>query len=616
MTSEPAVIVNISGYLFANLDNLKHWRARLLEECQLHGLKGTILLSTEGINLFLAGLRGDIDHLLAEVRTIPGLEHFAAKFSESDHQPFNRMLVRIKKEIISFGVDAINPARYTSRHLAAATLKQWLDEGRPVTLLDTRNDYEVKLGTFDNALRVDINHFRQFPDAVARLPEELKKQPIVTFCTGGIRCEKAAPYMELAGFENVFQLDGGILKYFEEVGGAHYHGQCFVFDHRVGLDPGLRETSAALCFQCQAPLEAEDQQDPRYVEGVSCPFCYRSKEEKMEELLARRHAAIAKCVNPLPGGVPYENVRPLFIKKDFDGWELGEVLLRLFPHIAPDEWRQRLLDGRFSQQGGPVVGARHIVRNGERYDQRMTLAAEPDVSGDIRFVYEDNALIVVRKPAPLPMHPSGRFHRNTLQHIINSVIHPAPRPVHRLDANTAGLVLFARTRHVCAAMQRQFLRHTIEKTYLVRVQGWPDWQETCCQVPISSLPAAAGSREVDEENGQACRTDFRVLHRFDDSTTLLEATLHTGRTNQIRVHLCHLGHPVCGDATYSTGRTSAARQTLDVDMQPMQLHAWKLACDHPETSERLVFVDHLPAWAVFTAPASGTGELGTDLNDG
>ena len=189
MTSEPAVIVNISGYLFANLDNLKHWRARLLEECESHCLKGTILLSTEGINLFLAGLRGDIEHLLAEVRTIPGLEQFTAKFSESDHQPFNRMLVRIKKEIISFGVDAINPARYTSRHLAAATLKQWLDEGRPVTLLDTRNEYEVKLGTFDNALPIHINHFRQFMVlGIARNQEEVESSSTRTTAAGCRRC--------------------------------------------------------------------------------------------------------------------------------------------------------------------------------------------------------------------------------------------------------------------------------------------------------------------------------------------------------------------------------------------------------------------------------------------
>lgn len=598
MNASTPVFSNISGYLFAHLDNLKEWRVKLIDECKAHQLKGTILLSTEGINLFLAGQREDIDHLIAVVRSIPGLEKFQAKFSESDHQPFNRMLVRIKKEIISFGVPEVDPAKYTSRHLPAATLKQWLDEGRPVTLLDTRNDYEVKLGTFRNAIPIGVDTFRQFPDAVAKLPEELKKQPIVTFCTGGIRCEKAAPYMELQGFENIFQLDGGILKYFEEVGGDHYDGECFVFDHRVGLDPSLRETSSAICFHCQAPLELEEQQDPRYVEGESCPYCYVSEEEKMQMTLEKRRLALAQVVHPLPGSVPYENIRPLFIKQDFDGWTLFDLLVRLFPHIEENEWCRRLDEGRFTNARGDVVMGTQVVRGGERYEQRMTLAAEPDVNADIRFLYEDSALIVIRKPAPLPMHPCGRFHRNTLQHIINQVIHPAPRPVHRLDANTAGLVLFARTRPICAIMQRQFQKHTMEKTYLVRVQGQPDWQQHRCEASISTQPEVAGSRDIDEEEGQSACTDFEVLHRYDDGTALLQASLHTGRTNQIRVHLWHLGFPVCGDPTYLPEKKIAATQTLDCGDEPMLLHAWRLSCDHPHSGQRLTFEDERPAWAV------------------
>lgn len=597
MSTTHPVIFNISGYLFANLDNLKHWREHLLAACKSHHLKGTILLSTEGINLFLAGAREDIDALIAVVRSIPGLEKFQAKFSESDHQPFNRMLVRIKKEIIAFGVEAVNPANYTSRHLPAATLKQWLDEGRPITLLDTRNDYEVKLGTFRNAVTIQVDTFREFPAAVARLPEDLKKQPIVTFCTGGIRCEKAAPYMEMQGFENIFQLDGGILKYFEEVGGAHYDGECFVFDHRVGLDPSLRETNSTICFHCQAPLEDEEQQDPRYVEGISCPYCFKSDEEKMGEVLAKRHEALRLVVNPMPGSVPCENIRPLFVKQDFDGWTLEALLLKLFPQISAEEWQQRLAAGRFTHQHGQVVDGSQIVRAGERYEQRMSLSAEPEVNGDIRFLYEDTQLIVVKKPAPLPMHPCGRFHRNTLQHIINQVIHPAPRPLHRLDANTAGLVLYARSSPLCAKMQQQFLRGTLEKTYLVRVQGSPTWDEHRCELPLSDEPGIAGSRSVVESDGLPCRTDFRVIHRYDDDSTLLEASLFTGRTNQIRVHLWHLGHPVCGDRTYVPKHQIAATQTLDPDTAPMCLHAWKISCDHPLTGQRLHFTDDRPAWA-------------------
>ena len=265
--------VNISAYKFTPLDDLPVWRERLLQVCRAGDLRGTILLSVEGINLFVAGTRSQIDALLATLRSIPGLADLTPKESFSAEQPFNRMLVKIKKEIIAFGVLGIDPARCPSPKLPARTLKQWLDEGRPITLLDTRNDYEIRLGTFRGAVPARIEHFREFPAAVKNLPEEMKERPIVMFCTGGIRCEKAGPYLEQAGFKNVHQLDGGILKYFEECGGAHYDGECFVFDRRVGVDPALRETNSVLCFNCQMPLLEAEQRDPRYVPDISCPHC-------------------------------------------------------------------------------------------------------------------------------------------------------------------------------------------------------------------------------------------------------------------------------------------------------------------------------------------------------
>ncbi len=265
--------VNISAYKFTPLDDLPVWRERLLEVCRAGDLRGTILLSVEGINLFVAGTRSQIDALLATLRSIPGLADLTPKESFSAEQPFNRMLVKIKKEIIAFGVPGIDPARRPSPKLPARTLKQWLDEGRPITLLDTRNDYEIRLGTFRGAVPAGIENFRDFPAAVKNLPEEMKERPIVMFCTGGIRCEKAGPYLEQAGFKNVHQLDGGILKYFEECGGAHYEGECFVFDQRVGVDPALRETNSVLCSNCQLPLTEAEQRDPRYVPDVSCPHC-------------------------------------------------------------------------------------------------------------------------------------------------------------------------------------------------------------------------------------------------------------------------------------------------------------------------------------------------------
>jgi predicted sulfurtransferase len=273
----PLPILNAAAYKFAELRDLPELREQLKGECIARALKGTILLSPEGINLFIAGERTAVESLVSTIRAIPGLETLEAKLSESDEQPFNRMLVKLKNEIIAFGVEGINPARHTSPRLPVKELKRWLDEGRPVTLLDTRNTYEVKLGTFAGAVTLPIRHFRKFPAAVDALPEELKQVPVVSFCTGGIRCEKAAPYLERAGFREVYQLEGGILKYFEECGGAHWEGECFVFDKRVGVDPALQETGSQLCFACQEPLTAEEVKDPRYQYEVSCPYCYDEK---------------------------------------------------------------------------------------------------------------------------------------------------------------------------------------------------------------------------------------------------------------------------------------------------------------------------------------------------
>ena len=187
--------VNISVYKFTPLDDLPALRERLKAASHAAELRGTVLLSPEGINLFVAGTRANIDTFLAAVRAIPGLADLAPKESLSAGQSFNRMLVKIKKEIIAFGVEGVDPARRPSPKLSARTLKQWLDEGRPVTLLDTRNDYEVKMGTFRGARAAGIAHFREFPAAAQQLPAELKEQPVVMFCTGGIRCEKAGPFL-------------------------------------------------------------------------------------------------------------------------------------------------------------------------------------------------------------------------------------------------------------------------------------------------------------------------------------------------------------------------------------------------------------------------------------
>ena len=454
---------NISAYKFAPLAGLELLRERLLAVCEGGGLKGTILLSMEGINLFVAGARVKIDRLVAELRGVPGLADLAPKFSESAEQPFKRMLVKIKKEIIAFGVEGIDPARQPSPKVAAATLKQWLDEGRPVTLLDTRNEYEVRLGTFRGARSVGIDTFRQFPAAVAQLPAALKEQPVVMFCTGGIRCEKAGPFMERAGFRQIFQLDGGILKYFEECGGAHYDGECFVFDQRVGVDPALCETGTTQCFRCQTPLSAAEQRDPRFQPSRTCPHCFAAAAAESAQNLAARHAALHRLTVPLPAGRPYENRRPLKIPAACDGLPLADALFRIFPDVPRAEWLRLCEGGHVFHELGWPAGAADFVRAGERYVRVISADAEPEVNAEIRILHEDEAIIVVHKPAALPMHPGGRHDRHTLRWFLSELYAPeSPRPAHELDAETSGIVVYARTRHFARLLQPQFARGEVE----------------------------------------------------------------------------------------------------------------------------------------------------------
>ncbi len=596
------MFANISCYKFARLDGLKGLREHLLGFAKARGLKGTILLSTEGINLFIAGPRADVDALVEEIRAIPGLEDLAPKYSDSEHQPFNRMLVRIKKEIIAFGVEGIDPAARTSPKLKAAELKRWLDEGRPVTLLDTRNDYEVRLGTFKDAIPAGIDHFRDFPAAVAKLPEELKEQPVVMFCTGGIRCEKAGPFMEREGYRHIYQLDGGILKYFEEVGGDHYDGECFVFDQRVGVDPALAETDSSQCFHCQTPLTAEEQAHPHFQPPYSCPHCYVPDEQRAAERLAERQVKLQAVANPLPGSVPYDNQRPFNVPGDFDRATLGEALAAAFPHLPQSHWETIVAEGRLVDGKGSPIALDRTVRAGEFFAQLQPATVEPAVNANIRLVHEDEAMVVLSKPAPLPMHPAGRFNRNTLEYLLAQAYHPYRlRPAHRLDANTSGLVVCARTRKHAAHLQPQFARGEVDKVYLARVHGKPSWETTLCKAPIGNAVGPAGNRSVGEGESASreARTLFSIVaYRESDDTTLVEARPITGRTNQIRLHLQSLGHPIVGDPTYGREAiTAETAQTLAPDAAPMCLHCQWLEFTHPTTGERVSFEDHAPEWA-------------------
>ncbi len=270
--------LNLSGYLFVDLpvNDLVAIRSELLATCRQLGVRGTILLSPEGVNVMLCGLEAEARSAAASIRTVPSFASIWLKESWSESITFSRMLVKIKHEIIPVGDSSIRPAHRTGRYLEPESLRTWYDEGRDFTIIDTRNDYEVEIGSFENAVDLELSNFRTIASKLEELAERdpsLLDRPVVTFCTGGVRCEKVTPIMMKIGFRDVYQLEGGIINYFERVGGAHYSGECFVFDKRVAIDATLRETETTQCYVCQHVVTADEQLTPAYVPGVSCPYC-------------------------------------------------------------------------------------------------------------------------------------------------------------------------------------------------------------------------------------------------------------------------------------------------------------------------------------------------------
>ena len=240
-------ILNISCYKFVALPDAQDLRQPYLDNALARRLKGTILIAEEGINFFLAGRADDVHGFVDWLRADPRLADLAPKESWSDSQPFRKMLVKVKNEIIRMNHPSIRPAQGRAPAVSPETAKRWLDlghddEGRPVVMLDTRNQFEVDAGTFNHTLHWGINKFTEFPAALQTHMAELQDKTVISFCTGGIRCEKAAIFMRNAGLPHVYQLDGGILKYFEEVGNHHYQGGCFVFDERRAVDADLSAT--------------------------------------------------------------------------------------------------------------------------------------------------------------------------------------------------------------------------------------------------------------------------------------------------------------------------------------------------------------------------------------
>ncbi len=240
-------VLNISTYKFVPLPDAAALREELLHRAHALQLKGTILLAEEGINMFLAGPADDVRSFVSQLQQDPRFADIAPKESWSYTQPFKKMLVKVKGEIIRMNHPTIKPADGRAPSVTPATVKRWLDQGhddngRTVVTLDTRNDFEVDEGTFEGAIDWRITKFTEFPDAFRAHLDELKDKTVVSFCTGGIRCEKAAILMREEGLEHVYQLEGGILKYFEETDGSHYQGGCFVFDERRALGADLQAT--------------------------------------------------------------------------------------------------------------------------------------------------------------------------------------------------------------------------------------------------------------------------------------------------------------------------------------------------------------------------------------
>ncbi len=268
-------IVNIAGYKFISMseEEIKKLRPILKDKALEYQLKGTIILSMEGIKVELAGTRECIEHYKSYLENWQKFTGIAYKESISDHQPFSCMLVRLKKEIISMGRPEIQPGQKTAPHLSPEEFKKWYEQGRDMIVLDTRNDYEIELGTFENAIDLNLETFRAFPDVVEMLPDEMKEKPVIAFCTGGIRCEKAAEFMLDKGFKEVYQLEGGILNYFKQCGGDHYTGECFVFDKRVALDANLQETNTMQCFKCRNPVSVKNQNL-----NLECPHCHEQEQ--------------------------------------------------------------------------------------------------------------------------------------------------------------------------------------------------------------------------------------------------------------------------------------------------------------------------------------------------
>ncbi len=295
-------------YQFVDLPDHAALREPLLACCEAHEVKGTLLLAPEGINGTIAGPEAGVRAVLAHLRADPRLAGLPCKLSWSEQPPFHRMKVRLKREIVTLRVPGLDPCRTVGRYVKPQDWNALLADPE-VVLIDTRNDYEVAIGSFRGAVNPGIRTFTELPawlKAQPALQAHGKKPKVAMFCTGGIRCEKSTALMKMRGFDEVYHLEGGILKYLEEVAPEHslWEGECFVFDERVSVGHGLAPGPHELCRSCRWPLGPEDKASPHYVKGVSCAHCHdqRSPQEKARLAERQRQVELAEARGQLHVG--------------------------------------------------------------------------------------------------------------------------------------------------------------------------------------------------------------------------------------------------------------------------------------------------------------------------
>jgi len=291
--SSTGAITICALYKFVRLDNYLELRDPLLTKMTSIDVKGTLLLAAEGINGTIAGSQKAIEQVLDFLQAQPNLGAIVHKESFSETNPFHRTKVKLKKEIVTMGVEGIDPNQVVGTYVKP---KDWnaLISDPEVLLVDTRNDYEVEIGTFEGALNPDTETFREFPDYVKNNLDKNKHKKVAMFCTGGIRCEKSTAYLKEQGFEDVYHLEGGILKYLEEVPAEEtmWQGECFVFDGRVAVNHGLEQGQYDQCFACRFPLTEAEKESEHYIKGVSCHRCHDKVTEQQRSRFAERERQI------------------------------------------------------------------------------------------------------------------------------------------------------------------------------------------------------------------------------------------------------------------------------------------------------------------------------------